>query len=141
MRSAKFIVCGFLLVTLSGQQCLLPPASMVPPQAGNFAGAWQSTYECTNTGRENFQGGEFLVVTQNGADATITDQNGFQFAGMVSGADFTWSGAGFGYTESGTWTLLADGSVSKSTQYQGSNGSGECVGTLVRDADGMPGAP
>lgn len=105
-------------------------------EPANFSGTWRSDFECTSSCGDNFSERILLVVTQNGEDADYTDPDGSRFPGTVCGNLFAWSGTGDGFTESGTWTLTAEDTISKTSHYRSAdppNCEGDCTGNLVRE--------
>jgi hypothetical protein len=106
----------------------------VTTTAGNLTGTWISNYQCTGTGG-NFNGQDTLTVAQTGASVSFTSSDGGSFTGTLSGNTMTYSGAGPGYTETGTWTLQASGnSFTKTSNYANTTGGtgGSCPGAGQR---------
>lgn len=114
------------------------PADFCPSGCGepaDFVGTWLSDFECTSSCGDGFEERILLVVTQSGEDAVYTDPDGFPFEGTICDDIFTWSGTGDGFTESGTWTLIAEDTITKTSHYRGAdppNCEGDCTGTLAR---------
>jgi hypothetical protein len=92
----------------------------------NLAGSWEGEYSCTSS-CGNDSGWVFLTIEQDEYSATYTDGSA-DYEGTVCGNRFKFSGAGPGYTESGTFILNADGSGSKTSTYQYTDSScgGSC---------------
>jgi hypothetical protein len=89
-------------------------------------GVWEGSYSCTSSCVPE-AGLVSLTIQQDGNSATYSDGSA-NYEGTVCGNEFKFSGAGPGYTESGTFILNSDGSASKTSHYQntGDSCSGNC---------------
>jgi hypothetical protein len=97
--------------------------------AADISGTWSGNYSCTDSCyTDGFAGIVELSIEQDGYGATYTDDEGGSYEGTVCGNVFKFSGGGPGYTESGTFTLNADGSGSKTSSWANTENSchGDC---------------
>lgn len=105
--------------------------------AADIAGTWSGTYSCMNSGTgdcsDDIDQPITLYITQDGHSAEYTDGEA-EYEGIICGNVFRFNGAGPGYTESGTFTLNADGSGTKTSDWVSDFGecSGGCVDSLQR---------
>lgn len=105
----------------------------------NFAGTWNGTYECGNSCDMPFGGDVQLVVTQNGTQATYTDQGGDTFAGVVCGNMFRFEYTGTDFVERGTLTLDGPNTATKRSTWRSTTApycGGNCVDYVTREAGG-----
>jgi len=109
--------------------------AVVAPQASGLTGTWTSLYSCDTSDGGGFSGEEALVITQTGNNVSFTASDGSTGSGTIAGNVVTWTSAGPGYTESGTWTIGATALIKRST-YVNTDGSGggTCAGSIHRDS-------
>ncbi|TNF34167.1 MAG: hypothetical protein EP329_07525 [Deltaproteobacteria bacterium] len=104
-------------------------------EPADFSGFWSKAYTCQNScGLPDESGTEALEVRQQGTAATIVTEQGFELPGLVCGERFEWSGHTDAYLDAGTWTLNADGTVTKVSDWVSLDApqcGGHCDGTLV----------
>lgn len=108
------------------------------PEAVDFSGTWQGTYECGNSCDTNFGGSIQLKVSQNGTSATYVDQGEDMYTGTVCGDVFRFKRNDPDEVESGTLTLIGpDRAVKHSTWRSVFDPScyGDCVDSLYRVAN------
>jgi hypothetical protein len=108
----------------------------------DFAGAWHGTYECSNPCGDPFGGMIALTVTQNGQQASYTDDGGYTFTGRVCGDTFRFEYLGEDFLERGTLTLTSPSTAVKRSTWRNTFPpycGGECVDYLTRgEGDGCP---
>ena len=105
----------------------------------NFAGTWNGTYQCGNSCNEPFGGDIEMVVTQNGTQASYTDQGGDTFSGVVCGDMFRFEYTGTGFVERGTLTLDGPNAATKRSTWRSTTApycGGDCVDYVTREATG-----
>ncbi len=124
-------------LSVDGVAMDLTPGNCAAP--ANFAGTWSGTYQCGNWCGEPFGGPVELVVTQDGSEASYTDQGGDTFEGRVCGNTFRYEYVGEGFTERGTMTLNSNGTATKRSTWRGIEApycGGDCSDTLTRAGGG-----
>ena len=125
------LALGFRLATV----CTDPPLDL--------AGTWTGTYACTNWLGETSSpedGTVTLSVTQDGRQASYTDEGGATYDGVVCGGAFSFAGGKApapgsldGYFESGRLEMAADGkTATKASTWHGAYGWGTCTDQLTR---------
>lgn len=105
----------------------------------NFAGTWNGTYQCGNDCGTPFGGDVQLVVTQNGTQASYTDQGGDTFSGVVCGDMFRFEYTGTDFVERGTLTLDGPNAATKRSTWRSTTApycGGNCVDYVTREATG-----
>lgn len=105
----------------------------------DFSGTWTGTWQCGNSCGEPFGGDITMVVTQQGTNASYTDQGGDTFTGVVCGNMFRFEFNGESYRERGTLTLGEDGTATKRSTWRNHSPphcGGDCVDQLVRAGGG-----
>ncbi len=84
----------------------------------DIAGVWIGTYSCNDACNVPFGGDITITITQNGSAATYTDDSGITYSGFVCGNVFAFTLVTPSlYTESGTLTLLPDGTAIKESTF------------------------
>ena len=101
----------------------------------DVAGVWSGTYSCEAMGGPECsdEGGPItLTVFQSESTAAYVDDGRAFYLGQVCGDSFDYAGGGFGYRESGTFTLVGDGVATKTSHYVGDDGvcEGDCQDDL-----------
>ena len=103
--------------------------------SGGLTGTWNSLYICEPDTGGSFSGDDTLVVTQSGNNISFTVSDGANGVGTLDGDTVTWTSAGPGYTERGTWTVIGPDSMVKRSTYTNNpsvGGGGTCSGSLHR---------
>lgn len=101
-------------------------------------GHWEGTYSCTNTCGEGESGDVSLEITQDGVQASYTDEAGASYAGAVCGSSFVFAGGveggdGLdGYFESGQLTVIDEETATKSSWWTSGTCGGLCTDQLHR---------
>jgi hypothetical protein len=120
-------------VTLSGIDVDFEPCAT---PAGDIAGTWSGTYQCTNYGMQNDGGPVSLTITQNlDGSYSYIDDGGAAYHGHVCGGKFKFRGGKDGvYKESGT-LLVSGGSATKTSEWQSLNSvmGGRCTDSLQKN--------
>jgi|GEM_PF-4010045 len=120
-------------VTLSGIDVDFEPCAT---PAGDIAGTWSGTYQCTNYGMQNDGGPVSLTITQNlDGSYSYIDDGGTAYHGHVCGGKFKFRGGKDGvYKESGT-LLVSGGSATKTSEWQSLNSvmGGRCTDSLQKN--------
>lgn len=110
-------------------------------EPANIAGTWTGPFTCTQSCGDTISDTVTLTITQNGPNATYTDDGGGYFRGTVCGNRFTFSG---GYNclfslcsevESGTFTLTGANTAAKTSHFSAQEGlpcQGDCQDSLTR---------
>jgi hypothetical protein len=101
----------------------------------DFAGTWNGTWQCANDCGENDGGDITMVVTQDGTDASYTDQGGDTFLGVVCGDMFRFEFNGENYRERGTLTLTGPNTAIKRSTWRSHSPpycGGNCTDTVTR---------
>ncbi len=102
----------------------------------NFNGVWTGTYSCGNSCGSEFGGDVQITITQNGNNATYTDDSGDTYTGKICGDVFTFDRINSpGETEGGTLVLTdATHAVKNSTWRETFSPfcTGDCLDSLVR---------
>lgn len=121
---------GMLSASVSSFSWVVPVVA--PATAVNLSGTWESLYSCDTRSGGGFSGEEILFITQLGASVSFTASDGSSGVGTLAGDTVTWTAAGPGYTESGTWTVLDERTMIKRSTYSNTNGSdsGTCAGSI-----------
>lgn len=102
----------------------------------DFAGTWIGTFECGNNCYQTWDGDIELVVTQNGTQASYTDDGGDSFSGVICGNMFRFEYTGEGFVERGTLTLNSTNSATKRSTWRETTPpycGGNCVDYLTRN--------
>ena len=103
----------------------------------NFAGTWTGSYECGNGCGEPFGGPIELTVTQNGSQASYTDDLGVTFTGRVCGDTFRFEHIGSDYIERGMLVFDGPNAAVKRSTWRNNFApfcGGDCVDILTRAA-------
>ncbi|MBM3496120.1 MAG: hypothetical protein FJX72_17635 [Armatimonadetes bacterium] len=107
----------------------------------DFNGIWEVHFTCKNScGPQPVQSGvDMATVTQVGDFANIQEEMGsFVGHGHICGNEFSWSGSGMGYSESGTWFMHKDGSITKESHWQSDSElacGGDCTGDIYPSSE------
>jgi hypothetical protein len=100
----------------------------------NFAGRWVGTYSCGNSCGSAFGGEIEIIVSQNGAIASYSDDE-TTFTGTVCGNRFRFERVTAGEIERGTLTLDGPDQATKRSTWRGTSYpwcQGNCVDVLTR---------
>lgn len=101
----------------------------------NFSGTWNGTWGCRNNCGVDDGGDITMVVTQDGTDASYTDQGGATYTGVVCGNMFRFEYVGEDYRERGTLTLTGANTAVKRSTWRSHTPpycGGDCTDNLVR---------
>lgn len=101
----------------------------------DFAGTWSGSYQCVNSCGEPFGGPIELTVTQNGSQASYSDELGETFTGRVCGEVFRFERVGNDYIERGTLTMTGPNRAVKRSTWRNVDPpfcGGDCVDELTR---------
>lgn len=101
----------------------------------DFAGTWSGTYECGNNCGSPFGDAIVLSVTQDGRQASYTDDGGYTFTGRVCGDTFRFEHVGEDFIERGTLTLTGPDTAIKRSTWRNTSPPfcwGDCVDYLSR---------
>lgn len=111
-------------------------------EPADLSGTWSGTYTCQNHGYEDSteDGTVELVITQDGRQATYTDEGGAFYTGVICGRTFSFAGGRApepgsldGYFESGSFVMNADGqTATKTSTWHGFSSWGDCADDLTR---------
>ncbi len=101
----------------------------------NFSGTWNGTWECVNNCGEGEGGDITLVVTQDGTDASYTDDGGATYVGVICGDMFRFEYDGELYFERGTLTMTGPNTAIKRSTWRSHEPpycGGDCYDTVTR---------
>lgn len=101
----------------------------------DFSGTWSGTWGCVNNCGGNEGGDIVLVVTQDGTDASYTDDGGITYTGVVCGDMFRFEYVGEYYRERGTLTLTGPDTALKRSTWRSHTPpycGGDCTDYLTR---------
>lgn len=101
----------------------------------DFSGTWLGTWECRNNCGANEGGDITMVVTQDGTDASYTDESGATFVGVVCGDMFRFEYDGESYRERGTLTMTGPGTAIKRSTWRSHTPpycGGDCTDYVTR---------
>lgn len=101
----------------------------------DFSGTWSGTWGCVNNCGENDGGDIVLVVTQDGTDASYTDDGGATYTGVVCGDMFRFEYVGENYRERGTLTLTGPNTAVKRSTWRSHTPpycGGDCTDNVTR---------
>ena len=112
-------------VAMDLTECNEEPAQM--------AGYWTGPYFCSDSCGGGFSSEITLQITQDGFSASYTDTEEASYNGTVCGNKFTFNGGGPGFTEEGVFTLLDNGTATKTSAWVSNDGfcQGECEDNLT----------
>lgn len=98
-----------------------------------MAGYWTGPYFCSDSCSGGFSNDITLQITQDGFSASYTDFEEASYNGTVCGNKFTFNGGGPGFTEEGVFTLLGNGTATKTSAWVSDDGlcQGECEDSLT----------
>lgn len=119
---------GIELSLVLGLECNKPPENLV--------GEWEGTYSCDNS-CDDEGGAVWLEITQNGHQASYTDDFGSSYQGAVCGWEFAFVGGGQeglqSYVEAGRFVASPDGkTATKDSMWTGGMCWGTCHDTLSK---------
>ncbi|MBM4130542.1 hypothetical protein FJ250_05865 [bacterium] len=101
----------------------------------DFAGTWTGTWSCVNNCGGNEGGDITMVVTQDGTDASYTDQGGDTPVGVICGNMFRFEYGGENYRERGTLTITGPNTAIKRSTWRSRSYpycGGDCTDYVTR---------
>jgi hypothetical protein len=111
----------------------------------NLAGTWTGNYLCTYSCGSAFGGDISFTITQDGNEATYFADSDTIYSGTVCGNVFSFSRDNSpGESETGTFTLNADGTGTKESHYEETGFpfcSGDCTDNLTRQEESKSASP
>ncbi len=105
-------------------------------EPADMTGTWTGNFTCTDSCSPGFSGDIMLTITQDGNEATYIDDSDNVYSGTVCGNVFSFAREDSSdETETGTFTLNADGTATKQSRYEEASFpfcSGDCTDNLMR---------